>query len=71
MAKTERTCLKCQKPFNSIGVGNRICGKCNEQNLKFNRLPMIRGMSRLNGVPLHQDDGVKSYLENFNGNGFK
>lgn len=35
----DRTCLKCRKPFKSVGVGNRICRTClnsktvNEQNI--------------------------------------
>lgn len=29
-----RVCLKCQKPFNSKGIGNRICPKCSAINAK-------------------------------------
>ena len=28
----ERRCLKCWKEFDSIGKGNRICGKCAVRN---------------------------------------
>ena len=29
----KRTCLKCQKKFDSIGKGNRICATCQNQNI--------------------------------------
>lgn len=29
----KRTCLKCQKQFDSIGKGNRICSTCQSQNV--------------------------------------
>jgi hypothetical protein len=28
-----RVCLKCQQEFFSTGPGNRICKKCNRENL--------------------------------------
>ena len=30
--KKKRSCLKCNKEFDSTGPGNRICFKCNGQN---------------------------------------
>lgn len=51
----QRTCLKCGKPFDSAGPGNRICGRCALIN---DRLPKTteadlqkeRGVRRRNGV---------------------
>ena len=31
-AMKTRTCLKCSKPFNSKGPGNRICKRCTQKN---------------------------------------
>jgi hypothetical protein len=28
----KRKCLKCDKPFQSTGSGNRVCGPCNSLN---------------------------------------
>ena len=25
-----RTCLRCGRPFGSVGPGNRLCGRCSE-----------------------------------------
>jgi hypothetical protein len=30
--KKKRKCLRCQKQFDSQGVGNRICSKCEQSN---------------------------------------
>jgi hypothetical protein len=30
---TKRICLKCNKPFTSLGKMNRLCGSCNEDNI--------------------------------------
>ncbi len=34
-ASTERRCLKCDEPFQSIGHGNRLCLRCARQNRLF------------------------------------
>lgn len=26
--RTQRNCLRCERPFNSWGAGNRLCGPC-------------------------------------------
>jgi hypothetical protein len=28
IARRPRRCLSCQSEFDSVGVGNRICGRC-------------------------------------------
>lgn len=33
----DRTCLRCNKQFNSIGPGNRICPWCENQPVKISR----------------------------------
>lgn len=38
---TPRTCLKCNKFFNSSGPGNRICPDCTKHTKKY-RLMTIR-----------------------------
>jgi len=30
-----RTCLKCNRPFTSLGKVNRLCGSCNEANTQL------------------------------------
>jgi protein-arginine kinase activator protein McsA len=51
----QRTCLKCQKHFNSFGPGNRICAKCTQSNRNFGPvaesvLASQRGVKRHNGL---------------------
>ena len=53
MEMKKRTCLKCNRLFNSTGPGNRICPRCQQIN---NRIPITeaqlqkqRGVKRHNG----------------------
>lgn len=54
MEKKKRTCLKCNRLFDSAGPGNRICRRCQQIN---DRLPQLteaqlqkqRGAKRHNG----------------------
>ena len=55
-----RVCLKCDKQFNSNGPGNRICGKCQKINAKYDNLPEAllakeRGVKRHNGEVIECD----------------
>jgi hypothetical protein len=54
--RKKRTCLKCDRLFDSAGPGNRICRRCQQIN---DRLPVSeaqlqkqRGAKRRNGDPL-------------------
>lgn len=54
MEATKRTCLKCNKLFDSEGPGNRICPRCRQVNArlpKFTEAQMQkqRGAKRHNG----------------------
>jgi hypothetical protein len=35
--RKERACLKCNKLFVSISAGNRLCVRCNTDNLKVSK----------------------------------
>jgi len=35
--RKERACLKCGRLFISNSVGNRLCGRCNTDNLKLSK----------------------------------
>ena len=53
----QRTCLKCSKPFDSTGPGNRICRRCQSVNNRFAdkgelQLNKQRGEKRRNGERL-------------------
>jgi hypothetical protein len=57
MQTKQRTCLKCNKLFDSTGPGNRICRRCQQVN---DRLPITeeqlqkqRGAKRRNGEPMN------------------
>ena len=49
----KRTCLKCNKPFDSTGPGNRICPPCRRMNDRIpiteEQLQKQRGAKRHNG----------------------
>jgi len=54
MQKKKRTCLKCNRLFNSTGPGNRICKPCQRINARLPRyteeqLQKQRGVKRHNG----------------------
>lgn len=53
MEKKKRTCLKCNKLFDSKGPGNRICKRCSEINaslyLTEQQIQKQRGAKRHNG----------------------
>jgi phage FluMu protein Com len=54
MLKKKRTCLKCNKLFNSEGPANRICPRCQRINSQLPRfteaqLQQQRGVKRHNG----------------------
>jgi hypothetical protein len=54
MEPKKRTCLKCNRPFDSEGPGNRICRRCRQINDRMPRLTeaqmqMQRGAKRHNG----------------------
>lgn len=51
-----RTCLKCGKPFDSAGPGNRICPSCQKINARVSgcgeaQMQRQRGERRRNGDP--------------------
>jgi hypothetical protein len=54
MTRKKRTCLKCDKLFDSSGWGNRICRRCQRINDRLPRfteaqLQKQRGVKRHNG----------------------
>jgi hypothetical protein len=54
MQTKRRTCLKCNKPFDSYGPGNRICKRCSQINARLPRfseaqMQVQRGAKRHNG----------------------
>ena len=54
MEKKQRTCLKCSRPFNSTGPGNRICKRCQQLNARLPpfteaQMQKQRGAKRHNG----------------------
>lgn len=54
MQAKRRTCLKCNRLFDSTGPGNRICKRCSQINARLPRfteeqLQMQRGVKRHNG----------------------
>ena len=59
-----RVCLKCQREFFSSGPGNRICKKCNRENLARygymteSMLAAQRGRKYWNGEPLNDPEDV-------------
>ena len=55
MQVKKRTCLKCNKPFDSKGPGNRICRPCQQINA---RLPYMTEaqMQKQRGVKRHNGD---------------
>lgn len=70
MEVKQRTCLKCNQPFESDGPGNRICRPCGRINARIaiteEQLQKQRGVKRRNGdlmnEPLEDDlgGGVRS-----------
>lgn len=45
-----RTCLRCNKEFDSTGPGNRICAKCSAANSFLSKgIPIMRGRKYHNG----------------------
>ena len=53
MEKKKRTCLKCNRPFDSEGPSNRICPSCRKINDRLiiteEQLQKQRGAKRHNG----------------------
>jgi len=55
-----RVCLKCQRKFFSTGPGNRICKKCNRENMaRYGhmtewQLAVQRGRKYWNGEPMDE-----------------
>lgn len=56
MEAKKRTCLKCNKHFDSTGPGNRICRPCRQINdrlpISETQLQKQRGAKRHNGDPI-------------------
>ncbi len=57
METKQRTCLKCNKLFDSAGPANRICPACQRINARLPKLSEAqlqkqRGEKRRNGEPL-------------------
>jgi len=50
--KRRRRCLKCNRFFQSEGVWNRICSKCNSENRGIADSPT--SSPRWNGEPMYQ-----------------
>lgn len=42
MGPKKRTCLRCQKPFNSRGPENRICNACTLKNNREQVMPSYK-----------------------------
>ena len=57
MQTKQRTCLKCNKLFDSAGPGNRICRWCAQANARLSvteeQLQKQRGEKRRNGEPMN------------------
>lgn len=50
LKKATRTCLRCNKSFNSTGPGNRICGHCSAYSKTTASYgPVTRGEKRHRG----------------------
>jgi len=58
---TTRKCLKCKRPFESIGVGNRICRACNFENESY-RPGIPRGRIRGAHPQCNREDFVEAIL---------
>jgi hypothetical protein len=58
MSIKQRTCLKCNKLFESAGPGNRICRRCAKINARLpitkEQLQKQRGAKRHNGELLDE-----------------
>jgi len=56
MEAKKRTCLKCNRLFDSTGPGNRICRPCRQINdrlpISETQLQKQRGAKRHNGDPI-------------------
>ena len=37
----ERSCLRCKRHFDSKGFENRLCERCNYENLKVSRIEVL------------------------------
>lgn len=66
MTRKKRTCLKCDKLFDSSGPGNRICRRCQRINDRLPRfteaqLQKQRGVKRHNGDVM--DDNSESHSD--------
>jgi len=42
---TLRPCLKCQREFCSTGIGNRLCKRCNDDNVRTSKWEQRRATS--------------------------
>lgn len=65
MEARKRTCLKCNKLFDSAHAGNRICLRCSQINRRIRiteeELQKQRGVKRHNGIVISNlDDEILS-----------
>ena len=72
METKQRTCLKCNKLFKSVGPGNRICRRCQLINARLpplseEQLQKQRGAKRRNGELMdpHVDESSFCTLHSF------
>lgn len=65
MEARKRTCLRCNKLFDSAHAGNRICQRCSQINGRIHiteeELQKQRGAKRRNGMVIRdvEEDAVK------------
>lgn len=65
MEARKRTCLRCNKFFDSAHAGNRICQRCSQINRRIRiteeELQKQRGVKRHNGIVISNlDDEILS-----------
>jgi len=60
--RRKRTCLKCNRLFDSAGPGNRICRRCQQVN---DRLPRFteQQLQKQRGVKRHNGDIIEPVLD--------
>lgn len=62
MSRKKRTCLKCQRLFDSRGPGNRICSRCQEINDRLPRFTEAQ-LQKQRGVKRHNDEIMDPVLD--------
>lgn len=60
--RKQRTCLKCNRLFDSTGPGNRICRRCQQVNAKLPRFTEEQ-MQKQRGVKRHNGEIIEPILD--------